>query len=59
MNSLDVGAVGSGELTIMLRHLPELNGAAQKSADLPAALAAGEALPGDVDANVSFAITIQ
>jgi hypothetical protein len=59
MNTLDVGAAGSGELTIMLRHLPELNGTAQKTGDLPGILASGGALPGDVDANVTFAVTVE
>lgn len=59
MNTLDVGAAGSGELTIMLRHLPPLNGSAQKSGDLPGILASGGALPGDVDVNVTFAVTVE
>ena len=52
-------AAGTGELVILLRHLPELNGQPQKIAGLAESLAAGEALPGEVDANVTFDLTVQ
>lgn len=52
-------ATGQGELTVMLRHMPPLNGTAQKHDGLAASLAAGEALPGEVDAQVTFAVTVQ
>lgn len=47
------------ELRVVLRHLPELNGEPQKTAELPMMAAAGEALPGDVDVDVTFALTVQ
>lgn len=50
---------GEGELVVMLRHLPELNGAPQKVPDLATDLADGEALPGDVDAMVTFMLTVE
>jgi hypothetical protein len=49
---------GTGTLAITLRHLPELNGQPQKTADLAERLAAGEPLPGDVDAAVEFELTV-
>jgi hypothetical protein len=50
---------GTGTLVITLRHLPELNGQPQKTADLAERIAAGEPLPGDVDAAVEFELTVQ
>lgn len=49
---------GTGQLRVMLRHLPEFNGAAQKTAGLPAAAANGEALAGEVDVDVAFELTV-
>lgn len=57
-NTITASAEGSSQLRVMLRHLPELNGAAQKSGDLPQALAEGEALPGEVDVDVSFELSV-
>jgi hypothetical protein len=55
VNTIVTGAsAGEGELRVMLRHLPPLNEMAQKEAGLPAAFADGDALPGDVDADVVF-----
>ena len=50
---------GTGTLVLTLRHLPELNGMPQKEPELAAMLAAGEPLPGDVDAAVEFELTVQ
>ncbi|MCX4245326.1 hypothetical protein [Paraliomyxa miuraensis] len=57
-HTITARTVGTGTFVVMLRHLPELNGAPQKEADLAAMLAAGEALPGDVDALVEFELTV-
>ena len=43
----------------MLRHMPVLGGGPQKVAGLAEDLAAGMALPGDVDVDVSFDVTVQ
>lgn len=49
---------GEGQLRVMLRHLPELNGAPQKSGDLPRELAEGKDLPGSPDVDVSFDLVV-
>jgi hypothetical protein len=56
-----VGAAGSGDLTVMLRHLPEEDGSAVKVAGLAEELAANGAsgLPGDVDLLAVFPVTVQ
>jgi hypothetical protein len=59
INTFVTRAAGSGELVVALRHLPELNGQPQKVAGLAESLAAGDALPGEIDANVSFELTVQ
>lgn len=59
VGSFSAGAGGNGELRVVLRHLPALNGAPQKSADLPQLFADGEALPGDVDVDVLFELVVQ
>jgi hypothetical protein len=58
-NTISAEQTGTSSLRVMLRHLPELNGEPQKSADLPSRLAAGEALPGRVDVDVSFELTVE
>ncbi len=58
-NTIGAQAAGTGELQIMLRHLPLLNGNDQKVAGLADLLARGEALPGDVDVDVTFTVTVQ
>lgn len=58
-NTIVADAAGEAKLSVMLRHLPELNGAEQKGASLPADFAGGGALPGDVDVDVSFDLTVQ
>lgn len=57
-NTITTDTSGTGELRVMLRHLPELNGEAQKSGDLPEMLAAGEDLPGVVDVDVTFEVSV-
>ncbi|MGH1341263.1 MAG: hypothetical protein ACRBN8_06920 [Nannocystales bacterium] len=61
VSSITTGAASTetGELEVMLRHLPDVNGNPVKTSDLSAVLAAGDALPGDVDANVHFDVTVQ
>ncbi|MEX1365489.1 MAG: hypothetical protein AB1Z98_20345 [Nannocystaceae bacterium] len=58
-NTITAAMAGAGTFEVRLQHLPELNGAAQKTAGLAESLAAGEALPGDVDAAVTFELTVQ
>jgi hypothetical protein len=57
-NTVSTAGAGTGELRIMLRHLPELNGEPQKSGELPMALAEGDDLPGAVDVDVVFELVI-
>ncbi|WP_146158268.1 hypothetical protein [Enhygromyxa salina] len=59
VSTIEATKAGTAGLRVVLRHLPELNGTPQKTAGLPESLAAGEALPGDVDVDVSFELTIQ
>lgn len=60
LSTVTTGAAGAdGELRVMLRHLPELNGTPVKTAELAASLAGGGTLPGDVDADVGFDLSVQ
>ena len=58
-NTITTDHAGTSQLSIMLRHLPALNGQPQKTADLPSQFADGENLPGDVDVKVRFELTVQ
>ncbi len=58
-NTITANAAGTGDFSVMLRHLPELNGEAQKVAGLAEDFAAGEALPGDPDVDITFSLTVQ
>ena len=58
-NTITTGAAGSGELHVMLRHLPPLNDEPQKTADLASMFAAGESVAGGVDADVHFDVTVE
>lgn len=58
-NTMTTRQAGTGELRIILRHLPPLNDQPQKVAGLAESLAAGDALPGEVDADVTFDVTVQ
>lgn len=57
-NTITGGAAGTGQLRVILRHLPPLNDQPQKTADLPADLAAGRDLPGSVDADITFELVV-
>ncbi|MBL9107210.1 MAG: hypothetical protein JNL82_40330 [Myxococcales bacterium] len=57
-NTVTGAAAGEGELRVILRHLPPLNDQPQKSAGLPADLAAGRDLPGSVDADITFKLVV-
>ena len=59
VNDITAQAAGTGDFRVMLRHLPELNGAPQKTADLPAVFAAGDPLPGDADVDLVFTVTVE
>lgn len=56
--TITAGTAGTGELRIILRHLPPLNDQPQKTAELPPDLAAGRDLPGSVDADITFALVV-
>ena len=58
VNTITATDAGAGELRLILRHLPELNGQPQKSGDLPEELAAGRDLPGSVDVDISFDLVV-
>ena len=58
VNTITAKDPGSGELRLILRHLPALNGQPQKSGDLPGELAAGRDLPGGVDVDISFELVV-
>lgn len=58
-HTLLASSAGTGDLHVMLRHLPELNGVPQKEASLAGLHAAGEPLPGDVDVDVRFSVTVE
>ena len=58
-NTITANAAGTGTFSILLRHLPPVNGEAVKVDGLAADFAAGTALPGDTDVDVSFAVTVQ
>jgi hypothetical protein len=57
-HTIEATSAGTGQLRVMLRHLPALNGEPQKSADLPAELADGNQLPGEVDVDVRFDLSV-
>lgn len=59
LNTVTAQQAGAGTFSVMLRHLPDLNGSPQKTADLPDLMARGEALPGEVDVDVEFQLTVQ
>ena len=60
-NTFTTTAVGTGDMTITLRHLPELNDTAVKVAGLADIVANGSIsdLPGDSDISATFTITVQ
>jgi hypothetical protein len=58
-NTITARVAGTGTFVVTLRHLPEIDGRPQKVAGLAERLAAGEPLPGEVDASVEFELTVQ
>jgi len=56
-----IATAGTTDLTITLQHLPEESGVATKTPDLAATVRdeGFGALPGDTDASVTFAVTVQ
>lgn len=58
VNTFTTQSAGSGELRLLLRHLPPINDQPQKTGDLPQQLAAGDELPGSVDVDVAFDLVV-
>jgi len=60
-NTFEAVEAGSGQLNIMLRHMPRVNGNLVKTAELAEMVKNGDiaSLPGAVDIDVSFPITVQ
>jgi hypothetical protein len=59
-NTIVATATGNGDFKVMLRHLPAEGGVAAKVADLAEAFAAeGNAIAGDADVDVTFALTVE
>ncbi len=56
-----VAAAGTGQMTVTLRHLPPVNDTPVKTADLAARARTGglDSIPGDTDAQVTFAVTVE
>lgn len=58
-NTVTTRAPGTGELRVMLRHMPPVAGKPQKSPDVAELAAMGRPLPGEVDADVTFELTVE
>lgn len=58
-NTITTTDAGGGEFSVMLRHLPELNGAPQKEAGLAEDFAGGGDPAGDTDVDVTFELTVE
>ncbi len=58
-NTITTNAAGMGELSVMLRHLPQINDEPQKTADLPMVFQGGSDIAGDVDVDVTFDVTVE
>ncbi|MEM6291696.1 MAG: hypothetical protein AAGA54_10540 [Myxococcota bacterium] len=58
-NTITTNAAGVGELSVMLRHLPQINDEPQKTADLPMIFQGGSDIAGDVDVDVTFDLTVE
>ena len=56
-----VAMTGTGDLTVVLKHLPPLNDTPQKTADAAMKVKTGglPAIGGGTDANVTFTVTVQ
>lgn len=60
VHTVTTSAAGSGALSFTLRHVPELNGVTQKTADLPARWASGDTdLPGETDVDVTYVLHVE
>jgi hypothetical protein len=59
-NTIDATSTGSGDFKVMLRHLPAEGGVAVKVATIAQDFAAdGNAIAGDADVDVTFALTVE
>lgn len=60
LSSTVVATAGAGQLTVTLRHVPPLDGAAVKTADLAGRVKSGgiASIGGDTDAEVTFQVTV-
>lgn len=58
LHTITTDTAGTGTLRVMLRHVPELNGQAQKTSELLQLLVDGQELPGSADVDVSFELTV-
>jgi hypothetical protein len=59
-NTIVATSTGNGDFKVMLRHLPAEDGVAVKVAGLAEAFAAdGNAIAGDADVDVTFALTVE
>jgi len=59
VDTITTSDAGEGEFTVMLRHLPPINGSPQKVPGIAEDFAAGGTPPGETDVNVTFAVTIE
>ena len=60
-NTIEAVTAGSGDLTIMLRHMPPVNNMPVKTSGLAALVKNGQTseLPGDVDIEITFPVTVE
>ena len=60
-NTIEATTAGMGSLTIMLRHMPEVNGNIVKNDQLAELVKNGQTdeLPGNVDIEITFEVTVQ
>ena len=60
-NTITATAAGSGELNVMLRHMPLINGSTVKTANLAELVKNGQVdeLPGNIDIEITFEVTVQ
>ena len=60
-NTFEAVAAGTGTMSVVLRHMPTVNGATVKTATLADDLKSGgvTALPGSTDINVDFEVTVE
>lgn len=58
-STVTTSAAGDGRLSVIVRHLPDLNDVPQKTAELPDAFARGEAIAGSNDVDVTFEVRVE